>query len=926
MNQQDREMLNELVTESREHLASIEPDLLTLEQHPSNLDDELINRIFRAVHSIKGGFGFFGIKSITDLSHAMENVLSRVREKQLQVNSECIDALFMGMDKLRVLLDDIDNADGIEIHSELKKLYPFLSEQSGVVIEKQRKASLRVFTQPHPQLSESTVKDALKEGKHIYEIELDAVADCIDKNQSPADYFDSWKRFGEILDVVPHVNEFERIRVDPDAAGIFSIAFATVLEPDLIQTGITLDSKQIHHIDEAALNSEYKDDGEKEQSKKSVTTRNEAGGTEESLRVRIGLLNNLMNMAGELVLSRNQLVQRLSSRFIDAPEAELVIRKIMDVLGKGNQGEDCEEHRKIVEKTIREALQFRFVDVGGVNNIVQNMDRVTSVIQENIMQTRMQPISVVFSKFPRVIRDLSKKLEKEINLTLIGQDVELDKSIIEMLSDPLTHLIRNCVDHGIESPDKRLQSGKSSQGEIVLRAYHEGGKVNIEIRDDGKGINAQEIRAKALERGIVTEESVSLMNNRELQYLIFAPGFSTAQSISDISGRGVGMDVVKTNIERLGGTVELESIAGKGTRMVLKLPLTLAIIPSLIVSTNNRRFALPQVSLEEIVRIRAQDITSKVEQIQGSEVLRLRGKLLPLVNLEDVLGIPRTFIHPQTGERLPDRRARWSDRRGVPDSKGNSKLSEFAERRTGEADRRKNVGNAIKIVVLRIENNLFGLVVEEVLDSEEIVVKPLSTYLKGCQAYSGATIMGDGKVAMILDPNGIANLAELRFNDLEADIREEKKRAEQQDAKQMHTLLLFNNGDDQNFAIHLDAVSRIEKRNVEEIETVGNKQFVKYDNSTLQVFNLSDYLPVQPPQISDKNMFIIVPKNISHPIGIVASRVDDIVETELILDKKSIRGVGVSGSAIIRKKLTVVLDLQNLLETVEPELYGNSAA
>ncbi|MFP4416903.1 MAG: chemotaxis protein CheA [Chitinivibrionales bacterium] len=927
MSQQDREMLSELVTESREHLSHIEPDLLTLEQNPTEADGELINRIFRAVHSIKGGFGFFGIETITNLSHAMENILSRVREKELEVDSACIDALFMGIDKLRVLLDDIDNATDTDISQELQKLFPFLSENERGRGKEKMQYSWEAVARRHPDITRQAALDAVRDGRHLYEIDLDAVSDCIDQNQTPADYLDSWRRFGEILDIVPPVEEFNRIREDPDAAEKFHLLFATVLEPDLIETGISLDRANIHHIDRTLLGKMQPSEGEKSaQVNKPEKKRKESAGSEESLRVRIGLLNSLMNLAGELVLSRNQMMQQLSNRFGDTPEADIVMRKIMEVLGQGVESDQCQERRDFAQKTIREALQFRFMDIQGLNNIVQDMDRVTSAIQESIMQTRMQPISVVFSKFPRVIRDLSKKLQKDVNLTMVGQDVELDKSIIEVLSDPLTHLIRNCVDHGIESPEKRQRAGKAQQGSVLLRAFHEGGKVNIEIRDDGKGIDAEIVKEKALERGIITEDAAASMSNRELQYLIFAPGFSTAATISDISGRGVGMDVVKTNIERLGGTVELDSEPEKGTRMVLKLPLTLAIIPSLIVTTGGRRFALPQVSLEEIVRIRGQDVTSKIERVQGCEVLRLRGKLLPLVNLEEVLGIEPTFIHPKTGERMIDRRKRWSDRRGVGGGEGSVGEAEYADRRTGKRDRRENVQNAVKVVVLRVENNFYGLVVEDVLDSEEIVVKPLSMYLKGCQAYSGTTIMGDGKIAMILDPNGIANVSELRFNELEKEINEEKKRAQMEDAKVMHNLLLFRTGDEQNFAIHLDSVARIEKRKVGEIENVGNRQFVKYEHSTLQVFNLSDYLPVQPPHVEGENMFIIVPKNVVHPLGILASRVEDIVQTELVLDSKSIRGVGVMGSAIIRKKLTVVIDLKSLLKAVEPELFDESAA
>jgi two-component system, chemotaxis family, sensor kinase CheA len=636
------------------------------------------------------------------------------------------------------------------------------------------------------------------------------------------------------------------------------------------------------------------------------------------------------------VLSRNQLIQRLSSPFSEQPEVERVIRMVLDAVegysrrfaeNSGTDGAasaDRQNEIRRLKQMIHDAFAFRLTDLRGVNGIVQSVDRVTSMMQENIMQTRMQPLSVVFSKFPRVVRDLSRKLDKQINLVQQGQDVELDKSIIEQLSDPLTHLIRNSASHGIEPSEERKRKGKDPVGQIMLRAFHEGGKVNIEIIDDGAGIDARTIKKKAIEKGLISEEAAEAMSERELQMLVFAPGLSTAAAVNDVSGRGVGMDVVKTNIERLGGSVDLQSSPGEGARFLMQLPLTLAIIPSLIVTAEGKRFAAPQVGLEEIVRIRACELTEKIEKIQNSEVLRLRGALLPLVRLADVLGIAPTYIDPATGERRPERRKRWSDRRHDHTRNGadtSEEEAKYKERRTGKRDRRESVRNAVKVLVLRTGKNLLGLVVDEVSDSEEIVVKPLSEYFKSCLCYSGATIMGDGKVAMILDPSGIASVARLDFSQIEESAEAERGQAADEIGK-AREILLFNNDASEHFALPLSAIARIEKREESELESVGGKLFLKYDNAMIRVVKLHDYLPVSPPAKAHESIFVIVPKSKSRPIGIGAYGVDDVVQFAGKLDTENIRAEGIAGSLVLKNVgVTIMLDLPALLHLADPSYH-----
>ena len=961
MNMQDKEMLNDLVVESRDHLSEIEPDLLALEQKGEAIDSELINRIFRAVHSIKGGFGFFGIEHITELSHAMENVMSRVRDKALAISPEVTEALLMGVDKLRILLDDVSHAAETPIYDEVKSLTPFLDKQamSAPHTAKSVLAAKELVLDPeaiirgkHPKVTDDHIAEAVRNGKMLYQIAVNS-KDLKAKNLKSAALFESWEKLGDVLDIVVEKGEKETT---------YFVIFATVLEPDLVNAGTGISDEQIYALDISAIKTRLSKGSPQKPSPMpeniqkpgsqsmasanpspiAITEKNQKTELkiEDALRVKVGLLNNLMNLAGELVLSRNQLMQSMDRKLSEAVESDLHLKNIeqhikqsfKSVLESARQNGEVLTHTQDQEQArlrdvFTQGLSMRFIDVPGLNNIIQNIDMVTSLLQESIMQTRLQPISVVFAKFPRLVRDLAKKLDKEINLTLVGQDVELDKSIIEQLSDPLTHLIRNSVDHGIELPQARAAAGKPAQGEVVLRAFHEGGKVHIQIEDDGAGINRARVKEKALQLGILTQEALSAMTDREIDGIIMLPGFSTAIVISDVSGRGVGMDVVKTNIERLGGTVDIESSPGKETTITMKLPLTLAIISSLIVSTGGRRFAIPQVGIEELVRVRAQDVAKKIDRLKNCEVMRLRGKLLPLVRLSEALTMPPTFVNPETGIRETDTRKRWSDRRGKQKDGEAQQTSvpsagKEDDRRQKGPNRRTSLANALKIIVLKYGEHNFGLVVEEVYDSEEIVVKPLSGYLKACQCYAGSTIMGDGSVSMILDTNGIAARAGLKFSDLEKDIESEKERFLKESTKTHRELLLFSTGENGNFGVDLSMVSRVEKVDTARVNTIGGKDFLKYDDRSMRLIRLSDFLPVSASALTGDHTFVIVPKGVKHVMGIVADRVKDVVKTSATLDTVNIRGNGVQGSAIINSALTIVIDVNEIFKSAEPQLCG----
>lgn len=962
----DKEMLNELIVESREHLASVEPDLLELEQRGADVSDELINRVFRAVHSIKGGFGFFGIERITTLAHSMENTLSRVRNKTLVVTSDLTDALFTGIDKLRLLLDDVDNADQTSIDDELAKLIPFVDDVPAATPasspsktkppENPQLELDRNIREKHPELSDAQIIDSVKNGRLLYQIILRSHTDLETNNLTPINLFDEWDKIGLVLDIVLDFDTITGLEGSTGNELTYSAILASVLEPDLISTATGIPSEQIYHLETTKIRDQLQKEQRSTQpqtaatpgngsEKKAATATKTESRIEDALRVKVSLLNKLMNLAGELVLSRNQLLQRVNRTIRESLDSDVIFNEVEQQIeqsyeqtaeavardpANGPQRIKAESQRLI--NLFRQSLNFKITELSGVHAIIQNVDRVTSMLQESTMQTRLQPISVLFSKFPRIVRDLAKKCEKEVQLNIIGQEVELDKSIIELLSDPLTHLIRNSVDHGIELPAKRQSAGKPPAGQVVLKAFHESGKVNIQIEDNGGGINTERVKNRAIERGLVTAEAAQQMSDTEINRFILMPGFSTAEKVSDVSGRGVGMDVVKTNIERLGGVIDIQSVYGTGTTITMQLPLTLAIISSLVVASEGRRFAVPQVGIEELVRVRSKDITKLIERVGQSEVYRLRGNLLPLVRLAEILNLPPTFIHPQTGKRLPDRRARWSDRRGIPQTENGEEPAAAApppeeqkpdseemtqkqwdERRRG-GDRRKNIHNAVKIVVMHAGENLFGLVVDEVYDSEEIVVKPLSAYIKSCGAYAGTTILGDGAVTMILDTNGIARLGHLKFSELDNANNEEREKFEREQSKVLQDILLFDNGSEERLGVELLRVARIEKIDCDRIEHVGNREFVRYESSTLPLIRLQNHLPIAPPGTGKQHQFIIVPKTDKNPVGIAIENVYDVIRTELTFVAGSMQGRNIAGSTILNKRMTIILNLPELLE------------
>ena len=557
-----------------------------------------------------------------------------------------------------------------------------------------------------------------------------------------------------------------------------------------------------------------------------ATAKTTASVSETAIRVDVGQLDTLMNLVGELVLARNQILQFTG---------------------------------KATEPALLHASQ--------------RLNLITTELQESVMKTRMQPIENIWAKFPRIVRDVSRELGKKIQLVMEGNETELDRTIIEAIKDPLTHIIRNSMDHGIERPELRTQAGKPEAGLLVLRAFHEGGQVIIEIMDDGGGINASRVKQKAVEKGLITAEAAARMGDREVFNLIFAPGFSTAEKVTNVSGRGVGMDVVKTNIEKIGGSVDILSEAGQGTTLKIKIPLTLAIIPALIVASGGERFAIPQVSLLELVRLNGEKARAGIEMLYGSPVYRLRGQLLPLIYLNREL-----------------------------------QLTELATPNTD-----------VQIVVLQADGRQFGAIVDDIQDTEEIVVKPLGKQLKGLACFAGATIMGDGQVALILDVLGLAQTSKVIAEVRARAMQEQIKNPERVAAKQ--TLLVFEAGKGNHMAIELSSVARLEEFSRAQVERSGGQDVVQYRGQILPLIQVSDYLKGSEMSLTAADpMQVVVYSEQGRSVGLVVGQINDIVEETLTV-RRGLQRQGIAGSAVIQDKVTDLLDVPSIIRVADPDFY-----
>jgi two-component system, chemotaxis family, sensor kinase CheA len=775
---QDDELLQEFVVESSGHLAEVEGQLLQIEAGGEDINLDLVNTVFRAIHSVKGAAGFLGLTVVNSLAHNLENVLNMIRNRELVPTPAVINTLLRAADQLRVLVDNVATSNEVDV--------------SGFIVE----------------------LEAIEKGTTGSEVEGQEAVESPDASGPVSSNDDTTAAEAEICESIEQMEKTLREEV-------------SIPEPAPQVEAPKAAAKPAPRPAEAPKPSPAKSASAEKSTAGGEANKNQARAADSFVRVNVAVLDRLMNLAGELVLSRNQLLLAVSNG-------------------------------------VRE----------GLDNIASRVDQVTSELQETIMQTRMQPIGSVFSRFPRVVRDLSAKLGKECNLEIEGNEVEVDKTIVEAMGDPLTHLVRNSVDHGIELPDARAGKGKSRVGVIRLRAFHQAGKVCIRIEDDGGGMDPTKLKNKAIEKGLISPDQAMMMSENEALRLIFAPGFSTAAQVTDVSGRGVGMDVVRTNIEQLGGTVDIESKLGAGSAIHITLPLTLAIIPSMIVGCAGERYAVPQSSILELVRVPAAEIDSKIERVQGAEVLRLRGALLPLVRLDQALGL---------------------------------RNDEDLESRPQSAN----------VIVLETGQMRYGLIVDTLHDNEEIVVKPLGKHVKDLGYLAGATILGDGYVALILDVVGMAMQSSLR--NIENSAKKADEHELDQVSSEVHRLLLFANHPSEQFAIPMAMVARIERIKSQEVKVVGTQNLLIYRGNSLPLLRIEESIQASPPTEGLENLFVIVFRIEDREVGLVAPMLRDIRDVAMVMDSKTLREPGVPGATVIDGITTRLLDVVELVRTKHPD-------
>ncbi len=866
------EVINEFLVESYENLDQLDQDLVDLEQNPT--EKSLLASIFRTIHTIKGTCGFIGFSKLESVAHVGENLLSKLRDGELTLNPPITSALLAMVDAIRQILSCIESSqnEGDVDYSELIGTLTTLHKGENVEVvappvAEPAPAAGEKAEVPAPVEAETSVYDSVGGEDKVASI-ADVLYSMVLADSRMKDLFDgvalgplktlhrelfthtlggsgefSQKKYADshkfLIEKGMSAEQFDalvenigatlKVMEIPQEAIQKTVDTVAPVRDELWPPAAEAEpAAEVELVAETAETSVQNT----ESAETAAAPRQDRAVAEASIRVDVDLLDRLMNLVGELVLARNQILQ-FTPREQDST----------------------------------------------FSATTQHLNLVTTELQEGVMKTRMQPIGNIWNKFPRVVRDLAISCGKKVRLEMEGKETELDKTLIEAIKDPLTHIVRNSVDHGIEAPDVRKAAGKDEEGVLKLRAYHEGGQVNVEIIDDGGGIDPEKLKKKAIEKNVISAEKAARMKDREVINLIFAAGFSTAAKVTNVSGRGVGMDVVKTNIEKIGGTVDIQSQKGQGTTLKVKIPLTLAIIPALTVMTGGDRYAIPQVNLLELVRLDGQDAQNAVEMIKGTPVYRLRGNLLPLVYLNEQLKVEK-----------------------------------------------KDENDAVNIVVLQADDRQFGLVVEGVNDTEEIVVKPLGKQMKDIPAFAGATIMGDGKVALILDVMGLAQAARVVSESHERAMDDSKEKSRQSN-NERHSYLIFGLGEDGRMAIPLSIVARLEEFHRKDVEYSGEQEVVQYRGEIMPLIFLSrvfDENATTSIAEQKETMQAVVYTHQGKSVALVADRIVDIVE-ETVTVKRDSRRHGTVGTVVLQGKVTDLLDAEGIVKQSDPTFYEESS-
>ncbi|WP_132250733.1 hybrid sensor histidine kinase/response regulator [Methylobacterium segetis] len=761
------DLLREFLTESSEHLDTVDTELVRFEQDPNN--QQILRNIFRLVHTIKGTCGFLGLPRLEALAHAAETLMGRFRDG-LPATAASVTLILSTLDRLKAILADLE-ATGTEPAGSDEDLIGALDKMSEGTVE----AAPAPAPVAPPPLPDPVVRE-LKPG----EVSLDDLEAAFLAAPGPDEF---------APEPVLAEPAFAKPAVAPPAVAERPAAPAPAPEP----------APPVAAPAKAATPEAPAAEGEAAVSKV------------QTIRVNVDTLEHLMTMVSELVLTRNQLLE--------------IARRHDDTSYKVP---------------------------------LQRLSHVTAELQEGVMKTRMQPIGNAWQKLPRVVRDLSSELGKQIDLVMQGAETELDRQVLEVIKDPLTHMVRNSADHGIEGAAERKAAGKPARGTIRLAAYHEGGTITIEISDDGKGLDLSAIRRKAVERGVASQADIEKMTDAQVAKFIFHAGFSTAKAVTSVSGRGVGMDVVKTNIETIGGVIDINTQLGRGTTFTIKIPLTLAIVAALIVKAGENRFAVPQVAVLELVRV-DKSTGQRVERINGSPVLRLRERLLPIVTLTGLLG-----------------------------------QSDGAEVDTGF------------VVVAQVGRQRFGILVDEVFHTEEIVVKPMSSKLRHIPLFAGNTILGDGAVVLIVDPNGVARQVSQSAQAGSIPVESEVEETEAGDAKA--TLLVFKGGNSTFKAVPLSLVTRLEEIDASKVEWLGGRPLIQYRGRLMPLVPADEAITIR----SEGTQALVVFSDGERAMGLVVDEIVDIVEERLDIEITAERS-DLIGSAVLRGRATDIINIAHFL-------------
>ncbi|OYY12282.1 MAG: hybrid sensor histidine kinase/response regulator [Rhizobiales bacterium 35-68-8] len=774
------DLLREFLTETNESLDVADVELVKFEQDPNNA--QILNNIFRLVHTIKGTCGFIGLSRLAALAHAAETLMDKFREG-MPVTPEAVSLVLVSIDRIKGLLADLERNGGTEPEGSDADLIDQLLEMAAREAVEAAPPPPPAPVVPLKPLGQSLERELLPGEIPLDELERIFRMTESDVPVKPAK--------------APAPAPKPAAKAKAPAPAPVKEVVAEAPKPAVAKPAAASPAK------EPVIAVQKDEDG--------------GHGTpiaNQSIRVGVGMLEHLMTMVSELVLTRNQLLE----------------------IARRNEDHDYKVS-------------------------LQRLSNVTGELQDAIMRTRMQPIGNAWQKLPRIVRDLAQELGKQVDLEMHGSETELDRQVLDQIKDPLTHMVRNSADHGLESPEERRRAGKPEKGMIRLSAYHEGGFVIVKISDDGKGLDLARIKAKALENGLADEAELAKMSDGQIFRFIFAAGFSTAAKVTSVSGRGVGMDVVRSNIEAIGGTVDVQSKAGAGSTFVIKIPLTLAIMPALIVEVSGDRFAIPQNSVLELVRVKT-DSEHAVRRLNDAPVLCLRNQLLPILHLGRLLGIV--------------------------DAKQDMTDQEFENR---------------LIAVMHVGNQSFGVVVDSVSHTEEIVVKPMASVLRSVSLVSGSTILGDGHVIMIVDPNGLAQSVAATGETAAANVLASSVHSDE-DADALMSLLLFRAGTQDISAVPLSLVTRLEELDQATIEHVDGRSVIQYRGKLIPILVATG----APAQKGEGTRPMLIFSHENQVMGLAVDEIVDIVESRLDLEIASTSPHSIGG-AIINGRATEVLDV-----------------